>query len=109
MFCDQKFAVVKDGEVINVIVCDNDNLANDVVKQIYGEDAFAVDFTYYEAGIGDFYKNGEVYRETEIGKSEILKTPDVEETVEQLTESNDFLVEMQIVTACQTVDLEYDL
>lgn len=61
MYVKQTFAIVKDSTVVNDIVCDNYELANQLARSIYGEDAIAVESTQYPISIGDNYADGVFY------------------------------------------------
>ena len=53
MVAQQVFAIVSDGIIRNTIVCDNYQLANDLAKGGYGNEAFAVDCLQYPCQIND--------------------------------------------------------
>lgn len=55
------YAYILNETVMNVVVCDNYQLANDVAKGSYGNDAFAVECAQWACSIGDKYINGVFY------------------------------------------------
>lgn len=61
MYIKQTFALIQ-GEIIKQdIVCDNYEVANQLARSVYGEDAIAVDSTQYPVSEGDYYINGNFY------------------------------------------------
>lgn len=48
--------------VANICVCDNYEVANQIARMTYGDDAIAVDTTLYPLTIGDLYRDGGFYR-----------------------------------------------
>jgi len=64
MWCTQRFAFLNDSNTIqNIIVCDDYSVANEIAKNIYGDDGYAIDVTNYAVGIGDEYRDGNFYRD----------------------------------------------
>lgn len=64
MWCNQIFSLISGETIQNIIVCDNYEVANQIARINYGEDAYAVDTTQYTLGIG--YKHIEgVFYDTE--------------------------------------------
>jgi hypothetical protein len=57
MWCNQIFSLIKDEVVQNIIVCDNYEVANQIARIQYGEDAVAIDTTHYPLSIGCKYIN----------------------------------------------------
>ena len=49
-----------------ISVCDNYEIANQIARVTYGDNAFAVDTTLYSVSIGDDYIDGLFYREREL-------------------------------------------
>lgn len=83
MIVHQVFAQVYDGEIKNIIVCDNYELANWLTRAAYGDEAFAVDCLQYPCGIGDRYRDGRFYRITENGEDTVVNyVPTAEEQVQ---------------------------
>lgn len=62
MVVHQVFAQIYEGEIKNIIVCDNYEMANWLARGSYGDEAFAVDCLQYPCGIGDKYREGVFYR-----------------------------------------------
>lgn len=67
MIIHQVYAMVFKDDVKNIIVCDNYEMANWLVRASYGEEAFAVDCLQYPCQIGDKYRDGIFYRINEDG------------------------------------------
>lgn len=61
MYVKQTFAIIRGETVKNDIVCDNYELADQLARSIYGEDAFAVESTQYPISVGDSYRDGVFY------------------------------------------------
>lgn len=62
MIVHQVYAYIWKETVMNVVVCDNYELANNIAKGSYGNDAFAVDCLQYPCQIGDKYIDGKFYK-----------------------------------------------
>lgn len=58
MFYHQVYAEIQDKKVKNIIVCNNYEMANQLARNNYGEEAIAVDCTYWACQVGDTYENG---------------------------------------------------
>ena len=86
MIVHQVFARISEGIVQNVIVCENYELANWLAKQIYGDDAIAIDCLQYPCAAGDIYRDGKLYRKNpETGEeTEIEYVPTQEQQVADL-------------------------
>ena len=89
MWCNQIFSLINEDKIKNTIVCDNYEVANQIAKITYGDNAFAVDTTLYPVNIGDNYINGLFYRDGEL----IERNPTEEE---RITELNNQLTEAQL-------------
>jgi len=61
MIVHQVFAQIVDGDVKNIIVCDNYELANQLSRMIYGDHAMAWECTQYPVSIGDKFIDGVFY------------------------------------------------
>lgn len=70
MIVHEVFAQIVDGEVQNIMVCDNYPTADHLTKCIYGNEAFAVDCLQYRCKIGDSYHDGAFWRFNELGEEE---------------------------------------
>lgn len=104
MIVHEVFAQIHEGEVKNIIVCDNYEMANWLARATYGEEAFAVDCLQYPCAIEDRYQNGRFYRtDPKTGEeTEILPKPTQEEQVNQLAREGNAISEYQM-------DLDYRL
>lgn len=89
MYCKQTFAIIKDGAVIQDMVCENYTIANEVARAQCGEEAFAVESTQYPVSAGDYYKDGIFYFKD--GITEIPRTPTAEEMAAEAREKNEAL------------------
>lgn len=89
MWCTQNFAFIADGEVQDVVVCDDYNIANELAVNMYGKDAIALDCTHYALQKGDIYFKQKFYRDGE----EILPEPTVEDKINELIASTTNLEE----------------
>lgn len=96
MIVHEVFAQVADGEVKNIMVCDNYPTADYLTKCIYGPDAFAVDCLQYACGIGDKYHDGAFWRVGVDGvETEIPYTPtEAQEIAGLKAESNELTLAM---------------
>jgi hypothetical protein len=72
MIVHQVYAYIWNETVQNVVVCDNYQLANDIAKGCYGNDAFAVDCLQYPCQIGDKYVDGRFYRVPDATENGVL-------------------------------------
>lgn len=88
MVAQQVFAIVSNGIIRNTIVCNNYQLANDLAKGGYGNDAFAIDCLQYPCQINDKYIDGIFYKEN---GSIIERVPTAEEEVQYLKQQNENL------------------
>lgn len=93
------YAIILNGEIINIIVADNFHVANDCAR-IVSKDAHAVECNLYKCSIGDYYKDGRFYFKD--GITEIQRESTPEESIETLKQSDSQLIESQ-------VDLLYEL
>lgn len=92
MIVHEVFAQICDGEVKNIIVCDNYPTADYLTKCVYGNEAFAVDCLQYACGIGDKYHNNQFFKIGEDGaESAIPCTPTQEQQVAALQADNNEL------------------
>ena len=87
MIVHQVFAQIIEGEVKNIIVCDNYDMANWLAKQVYGDEAIAIDCLQYPCAIGDIFRDGKFYRILENGEErEIEYIPTQEQQVSAITD-----------------------
>lgn len=92
MIVHEVFAQISDGEVKNIIVCDNYPTADYLTKCVYGNEAYAVDCLQYACGIGDKYHDGTFYHVGEDGtETAIPYTPTQEQQVSALQSENNEL------------------
>lgn len=98
MWTNQIFSLIKDQTVENIIVCDNYEVANQIARLQYGEDAIAIDTTQYPLGIGCKHIDGRFY--TEDGEKEVLRNPTEAEEIVNLNSENSTLTEY-------IIDLDY--
>lgn len=61
MWCNQIFSLISGNQIENIIVCDNYEIASQIARTAYGEDAYAVDTTQYALGIGYKHIDGIFY------------------------------------------------
>lgn len=61
MYIKQTFALISGDEVKQDIVCTNYELANRLARNIYGENAIAVESTLYPISVGDKCIDGRFY------------------------------------------------
>ena len=92
MIVHENFAQICDGEVKNIIICENYPTADHLTKCVYGNDAFAVDCLQYKCSIGDKYYNNTFYTVDENGEDVALEyMPTQEQEIEQLKAENNEL------------------
>ena len=67
MKVNQQFSTLKhrdtDYEIMNIIVCDNYEVASQIARATLGEDAIAIDTTLYPVAIGDTYHDDNFYNQ----------------------------------------------
>lgn len=90
MVVHQVFAQIFEGEVKNILVCDNYELANWLSRQAYGDGAVAVECSQYPCMIGDTYHDGCFFRlDPDTGEEvQIPYIPTQEQQVEALEAEN---------------------
>ncbi len=95
MIVHQVFAQIFDGEIKNIIVCDNYEMANWLARGSYGNEAFAVDCLQYPCGIGDKYREGIFYKINEDESETVIDyVPTVEQQVPVLNAQVSYLAMM---------------
>lgn len=94
MIVHQVFAQIFEGEVKNIMVCDNYELANSISRATYGDTAFAVDCLQYPCTLGDKYRNGRFYHTDLDTKEEkiVEYVPTQEQQVQDLKAENEDLM-----------------
>lgn len=102
MIVHQVFAQIYNGEVKNIIVSDNYDMANWLARGAYGDSAFAVDCLQYPCGPGDHYYDGKFWKVDDDGNEveEIAYVPTQEQQVSNLTGEQESAME-------SLVDLDY--
>lgn len=93
------YAIILNGEIVNMIVADNFHVANDCAR-VVSNDAQAVECSLYKCSIGDYYKDGRFYFKD--GVTEIPRESTPEESIATLKQTDSELMESQ-------VDLLYEL
>lgn len=90
MIVHEVFAQIHEGEVKNVMVCENYPMADYLTKATYGSKAFAVDCLQYPCGIGDKYHDGRFWRvDPETGEETPIEyIPTQEQQVRMLQAEN---------------------
>ena len=88
------YALIKDERIKNVIKCDNYEVANQLARSEYGQDAIGVDRSEYRSGIDDFFVNNTFYSRTIDENGEEVKG---EEIVRQNTAEEDAAEALKIV------------
>lgn len=101
MIVHQVFAIIYEEIVQNIIVCDNYELANQIARGTYGEEAIAVDCLQYPCMIGGLYKNGKFY---DLEGNEIAYVPTQEQQVATLQEMNKTLYKVAKLSAQNFTD-----
>ena len=91
MIVHQVYAMIDgQGNVLNVAVCDNYELANQLAREVYGKDAIAVDCLQYPCGIGDKYIDNRFYHVLEdVTMEEVQYVPTQEQQVSTLNSMMD--------------------
>ena len=102
MIVHQVYAMInEEGTVQNIMVCDNYEDANQIVRAVYGDNAIAVDCLQYPCSHGDKYIGNKFYtyvKDEEGNPTEELKeikyVPTREQQVASLNNANDNLMVM---------------
>lgn len=82
------YSIIVNGQVTNVIVCDNYELANEIARESFGNSAIAVESSDYAVKVGDKYTNGKFYRDS----SELVMIPTAETKLNQMNEEIEMLI-----------------
>ena len=93
MLVHEVFAQIFEGEVKNVIVCENYPVANYLSKMIFGDTAFAVSVSHFPVSIGDKYHDDLFWRTDEETREDIVinPLPTQEQGIAQLKAENEEL------------------
>ena len=96
MFYHQVYAQIKNENVLNIMVCTDYEKANLITRKIYGNDAIAVECTYWACGIGDKYINGAFYDSTcEIAREyKGSEAENITKLETQVSEDNDTILDL---------------
>lgn len=102
MFYHQVYAEILDKKVKNIIVCNNYEMANILARNTYGQDAIAVECTYWACAIGDTYENNQFIspegdeREYKGSEAENIEKLKIENTQlnRQVSEDNETMLDM---------------
>ena len=97
MYVKQTFALIQGETIKQDIVCDNYELANQLARRIYGDDASAVESTQYPISEGDKCIGGYFYF-----KDGVTRIP------RRIT-SEEKINELKVEIANTNVDMEYRL
>lgn len=95
MIVHQVYAIISNGIIENICVCDDYEVANYLARASYGNEAIAVDCLQYRCAIGDRYHDGEFYHVDKATGTEniIQREPTQEQKVAELEETNKLLEE----------------
>ena len=104
MYVKQTFAIIQGETIKNDIGCDKYELANQLARDTYGEDAIAVESTQDPISVGDSYRDGVFYYKN--SEYEVPRQNTGEENALLAVEKVN-AVEVEI--ASFNVDLEYRL
>ena len=118
MFHHQIYAQIKNERVLNICVCDNYEIANQVARNLYGKDAIAIECTYWDCEINDIYRCGAFYdsfgnmreyKGSEAEKIDILKRQISldNDTILDLMYENDLLKDQIEEDNDSILDLDY--
>lgn len=101
MIVHQVFAIVYKEIVQNIIVCDNYELANQLARGTYGNEAIAVDCLQYRCFKDCKYKDGKFY---DLEDKEIPYIPTQEQQVATLQQMNKILYKVAKLSAQNFTD-----
>ncbi len=104
MYIKQTFAIIKDETIKQDIVCDNYELANQLARNVYGEDAIAVESTQYPISEGDKYIDGYFYF-----KDGVTRIPRQNTSEENALLAVEMVKDLEVDIARDSVDKEYRL
>ena len=104
MYIKQTFAIIKGETIKQDIVCDNYELANQLARNVYGDDAIAVDSTQYPISEGDKYIDGYFYFKD--GATRVPRNNTGEENAILAVQKAENL---EIAIAENSVDMDYRL
>lgn len=106
----QLYALIFDGEVVNIFVCEDYELANQLARATYGNSAVAVECNQYPCTIGDRYINNTFYRTDNNGEEvEIQYVPTEKQMIELLNIEVDTMSEYMVELDYQAAMLSLGL
>jgi hypothetical protein len=103
MWCNQIFSLIQEETIKNIIVADNYEIANQLARMQYGDEAYAVDTTQYPVGIGYKHIDGVFYDEDEVA---INQNPNESQNIALLQDKIQVLESSNIETE---LDIDYRL
>ena len=104
MVVHQIFAIINETDIKNIMVCDNYELANQLARMTYGNEAFAEDCTQYPVSIGDKFIDRVFYFKD--GVTMVPRMNTAEEDAQEAHVKADTLADQQAEIA---VDIDYRL
>ena len=104
MYVKQTFAIILGDTIKQDIVCDNYELANQLARSVYGEDAIAVESTQYPISEGDKYIDGYFYF-----KDGVTRVPRNNTGEENALLAVKKVTDLESDIASDNVDLDYRL
>lgn len=104
MIVHQIFAQIVGEDIKNIMVCDNYELANQLSRMVYGDEAYAEECTQYPVGIGDKFINRTFYFKD--GVTIVPRRNTAEEDAQEARAKTDALADQQAEIA---VDTDYRL
>lgn len=104
MYIKQTFAIIQGETVKNDIVCDNYELANQLARNVYGEDAIAVESTQYPISVGDNYRDGVFYY-----KNSEIAVPRQNTGEENALLAVKKVTDLESAIASDSIDMDYRL
>ena len=104
------YALIKDDQIVNMIICDDGyTMANYIARAAFGDDAIAVDASQYNVAPGDIYRDGCFYKRENEEEIRVDMTPTAEEelpTVKQhLTEVDEYALNIDYQLALMQLGL----
>lgn len=105
------YAQIYKGKVENLFVCDNFELANQIARCAFGDEAYAVDVCQYATQIGDLYHDGSFWHvDEESGEEmEIPYIPTDSQKIEALQQVNELLTFQLESTVSKLTDTQMAL
>lgn len=104
MFHHQIYAQIKNEKVLNIIVCANYEIANEVTRKTYGKESLAVECTYWDCAIGDTFRKNVFYSPDGVERQ--YKGSEVE-NIDALQKENEQLRKQAIEDNDSILDLDF--